>query len=322
VTRPISRRNPVPLATALSVCAALSAWGWPAQAALTGGPDVIAAPVSVLDSNVNDVPPGATNDHQQGFTERQGVLLSLPLTVDNGVIPAGTVVDSHMIFLNVPDGSPGTADFNRTWTFDGPVLGVMSDSEGALEVASSPLLGSNGTTYPGAPFPARGLDLGPGAPNRGAGGVTSEGYTVSGNTIVVGMTVAQPGDWIRVITLGARAPDCSGVVASPGVLWPPNGKLQTVTLSGLTEPHGDSASITVTGVTQNEPVNAAGDGNTVPDVVAGLESDQVQLRAERSGGGDGRVYRISFTGTDASGATCTGTVTVSVPHDRGDPPVG
>ena len=46
--------------------------------------------------------------------------------------------------------------------------------------------------------------------------------------------------------------------------------------------------------------------------------DSVQLRSERDGGGDGdgRVYRISFTGTDTHGADCTGTVNVGVPHDQ------
>jgi len=41
----------------------------------------------------------------------------------------------------------------------------------------------------------------------------------------------------------------------------------------------------------------------------------VQLRAERSGTGDGRVYRISFTASDGKD-NCSGTVFVGVPHDH------
>jgi hypothetical protein len=54
--------------------------------------------------------------------------------------------------------------------------------------------------------------------------------------------------------------------------------------------------------------------------VLGPAADQVQVRAERSGLGDGRVYTISFTAKDPAGASCSGAVTVSVPHDkRGGP---
>jgi hypothetical protein len=45
----------------------------------------------------------------------------------------------------------------------------------------------------------------------------------------------------------------------------------------------------------------------------------VQLRAERSGRGDGRVYRLAFTATDDHGAQCTGTALVGVPHDARRP---
>jgi len=40
------------------------------------------------------------------------------------------------------------------------------------------------------------------------------------------------------------------------------------------------------------------------------------VRAERAGGGNGRVYTIYFTATDGRGASCQGSVKVSVPHDQ------
>ena len=43
----------------------------------------------------------------------------------------------------------------------------------------------------------------------------------------------------------------------------------------------------------------------------------VMIRAERDGGGDGRVYHIRFTVTDESGNSCTGDVLVGVQHSRG-----
>jgi hypothetical protein len=67
-------------------------------------------------------------------------------------------------------------------------------------------------------------------------------------------------------------------------------------------------------VTSDEPVDGTGDGNTSPDWVI-IDDHQVRLRAERDGGGDGRVYTITITSTDDCGNTTTATTTVLVPHD-------
>ena len=70
---------------------------------------------------------------------------------------------------------------------------------------------------------------------------------------------------------------------------------------------------------QDEPVNSAGSGNTSPDG-SGVGTSPAQVRSERSGNADGRVYHIFFTASDGKGAsdsgTCSGQVTVSVPHDQ------
>lgn len=112
-------------------------------------------------------------------------------------------------------------------------------------------------------------------------------------------------------------PVCSAVSASETALWPPDHGLRMVSLSGATDVEGDPVIITVTAVTQDEPVNGLGDGDTGPDAVAGATSNEVQLRAERSGTGDGRVYRVSFTASDGQGGTCSGVVRVSVPKSQG-----
>ena len=112
-------------------------------------------------------------------------------------------------------------------------------------------------------------------------------------------------------------PDCSTVAPSSTSLGPPNGKLVPITLTGATDPDGDPVTITVTGVTQDEAIDGLGDGDTSPDAQVGSTSDEVLLRAERSGTGDGRVYRIAFTASDPAGATCSGVVAVDVPHNQG-----
>jgi hypothetical protein len=113
-----------------------------------------------------------------------------------------------------------------------------------------------------------------------------------------------------------KPPVCSGASATPNVLWPPNHKLVTVTVGGVTDPDGDAVTITITGVTQDEALNGLGSGDTSPDAATGAQSNQVQLRAERAGTGDGRVYRIAFSASDGKDGTCTGTVKVSVPRDQ------
>jgi hypothetical protein len=119
-----------------------------------------------------------------------------------------------------------------------------------------------------------------------------------------------------VHTIFVNAPPvCTTVTPSLTELWPPNGKMKTITLSGATDPEGGTVTIAITGVTQDEVV--AGPGKKrAPDAATGPTSDSVQLRAERFGNLDGRVYQVSFTGTDPLGGTCTGAVTVSVPHDQ------
>ena len=164
-----------------------------AQAALIGvaGPlstagtaaAIVGAPASALDATV-------TNTGQEGFDEMQGVVLGVGIAHDAGVIAAGTRVDSHMIFLNKPTGGASTIFHTGvTWTFSGTILGVMSDSGGLLESASTAVLGAAGTAYP-AGFTARGME-------------GADGYAIAGAMLTVAMGVSQPGDWIRVVTLSA-----------------------------------------------------------------------------------------------------------------------
>jgi hypothetical protein len=113
------------------------------------------------------------------------------------------------------------------------------------------------------------------------------------------------------------APDCSALTSKPTTLWPPNHKLVAVSVSGATDADGDAVVLTVTGVTQDEPVNGLGDGDASPDARPGLVAGEVFLRAERSGGGNGRVYQVAISARDAKGGSCAGVVRVSVPRQAG-----
>jgi len=118
------------------------------------------------------------------------------------------------------------------------------------------------------------------------------------------------------LTVVNSPPVCAKAVASVVTLWPPNHKLNAVTVTGVTDPENDPITVTVLGVLQDEPTSALGSGDTCPDAT-GIGSPQASLRAERAGPQDGRVYHIYFKASDGRGGQCEGQVQVCVPHDNG-----
>jgi hypothetical protein len=165
----------------------------------------------------------------------------------------------------------------------------------------------------------------PGTLTESAGAGTCTGshvYSSNGpKTITVSVTDDDGATGTASVTIDINAPpNCSTVTPDRSSLWPPNHTLRLVTLSGATDPDGDPVTLTVDAVTQDEPLNGVGDGDTSPDAVLAAQSDQVYIRAERAGPGDGRVYRISFTGSDGRGGFCTGQTHVDVPHDQSGRP--
>jgi hypothetical protein len=120
-------------------------------------------------------------------------------------------------------------------------------------------------------------------------------------------------------TVPNRPPDCASVAPSRPVLTTVNRRLVAITLDGATDPDGDAVTLSVDGVTQDEPVVGSGD-HTSPDAVDEGEGE-LRVRAERNPRGDGRVYRIAFTASDRHGGSCSGTATVSVPRKRHKPAV-
>ena len=110
-------------------------------------------------------------------------------------------------------------------------------------------------------------------------------------------------------------PDCSGARPSVERVWPPDHRKVLVRIVGVTDPDGDPVPIRIDRVMQDEPADEYGAGNTCPDG-GGVGTPTALIRAERSGGGNGRVYTIYFTATDGRGGNCQGSVQVSVPHDE------
>jgi hypothetical protein len=157
-----------------------------------------------------------------------------------------------------------------------------------------------------------------------AGDKFGMGVSLQGNTAVVGAFSADVGGNVdqgaAYVYYGMQPnqpPNCSAAAASPALLWPPNNKFVPVSIGGVADADGDPLTLAVTGIRQDEPV---GTGNKAPDG-RGVGTATAELRAEKLGSGDGRVYHVSFTASDGHGGACTGEVRVSVPHDQARPAV-
>ncbi len=186
------------------------------------------------------------------------------------------------------------------------VLANDTDADGDALTVASVTQGAHGSvTHNGASVTY--------TPAPGFGGLDAFTYTVSdGNGGTDSATV--------MITVNAR-PVCTGAVASPVTIWPPDKVFHPVTVLGVTDPDGDTVTITITGIWQDEST-----GNT-PDGM-GVGTSMAQVRAERDGNGDGRVYHIYFTASDGRGGSCEiqrgsdpdpnrGVRVGIVPHDQG-----
>jgi hypothetical protein len=120
-----------------------------------------------------------------------------------------------------------------------------------------------------------------------------------------------------VQVVDTSAPRLDTITATPNLLEPPNHTMVPVTVTVTVTDSCDSQPICqLTTVSSNEPENGHGDGNTTPDaMITGPLT--VNLRAERAGGGSGRVYTLTVACRDAAGNETQGTTTVTVP--KGNP---
>jgi HYR domain len=118
-----------------------------------------------------------------------------------------------------------------------------------------------------------------------------------------------------VTVVDTTPPSIAGVTPSSSELWPPNGKLVPVTVDVAAS---DNCSATIVceiiSVTSNEPEVSDTDTTTPDWEITGPLS--VNLRAERSSEGVGRVYTITVRCTDEVGNRSQRVGTVVVPKSQ------
>ena len=221
-----------------------------------------------------------------GATATDLVEIKISNTDHSPIANAGgsqTVSEGAAVTLNGSQSSDPDGDaLTYSWTqVAGPAV-VLTDANSAQAQFTSPFVPAGGATLL---FELTVFD--------GSGAVSSDTATVA-------------------VLNNNTPPDCAAAKATLATLWPPNHAMIPVNILGVQDPD-NNATITIARVTQDEPTNGLGDGDTGPDAV--ITGNTVLLRAERSGQSNGRVYHIHFTAADHE-AACSGVVTVIVPHNK------
>jgi uncharacterized repeat protein (TIGR01451 family) len=116
------------------------------------------------------------------------------------------------------------------------------------------------------------------------------------------------------LTASNPPPAIGPVSVSAPLLWPPDHKMVDIEIGYVVTDNCGPVTNSLS-VSSSEPVDGLGDGDTAPDWQV-VDAQHVRLRAERSGKGTGRIYTVTVTSTDSSGASSSRAATVLVPRSR------
>ena len=248
-----------------------------------------------------------------GPTETMELLPGSP-AIDAGVA-AGATFDQRGMPRTVDD--PGVAN---AATSDGTDIGAFETEVPCILEYPSDVNVSNDTDECGAVV---NYTTPSGA---GCGTVTcdhpSGSFFPVGDTTVTCTSTAGPTCSFEVTINDTQPPDIT-TNGQAITLWPPNHKYETIKVSDLVTSASDNCDasvglggVVISKVTSDELENSGGDGNTLNDIVIAPNCKSVQLRSERMGNGNGRVYTITFKVSDASGNVSTATAKVTVPKSQ------
>lgn len=241
------------------------------------------------------------------------------ITVPTGSLAPG----AHTIGLTVT-GSCGTVTHTATLTVNAPTATTdppdQTVCQGVDATFSTTASGTGPFSYAwtldGVPF------------NGDSPSITipTGSLSVGAHTVTV-TTTGSCGTATQTAILNVTSPTpVINLSATSATMWPPNHQYQTFNVSdfvasatgGCDSSQDLTNSVVIQSVSSDEPEEnpTGGDGNTLNDIVIAPDCKSVQLRAERDGNLNGRVYTITFKVSDSFGNTATATVKVFVPKNN------
>jgi subtilisin-like proprotein convertase family protein len=240
-------------------------------------------------------------------------------SVYNGKNPNGT----WSLYV-VDDASGDLGNVSGGWQITLTTSAPVCCSEACTLTCPSDIVASNDPGLCGAVvgYPAFGVS---GSCGVVAGNPPSGSFFPVGDTTVVGTGTSTSdgvvGSCSFMVTVNDTEAPVLTVSLDPNLLWPPNHRLVDTTATVTALDNCGSATVVLDGITSSELDNAPGngDGNTdddIQDATYGTADFSFSLRAERSAGGQGRVYTATYSATDSSGNSSSASGTSFVPHDQ------
>jgi hypothetical protein len=126
---------------------------------------------------------------------------------------------------------------------------------------------------------------------------------------------------VAVEVVDTQAPRLAPV-ASTNILWPPNHRMVPVVIQANASDAGGGPVFLTAEISSSEDPDKGGDGHTIRDYTTPVIDQMTgtisfELRAERVGRGEGRVYSIEITATDAASNQTRAIVEIRAPKSRG-----
>ena len=263
------------------------------------------------------------NPTQAALADNGGPTQTMALSVGSAAIDAGVAagatLDQRGLARTVDDSGVANAA-----TSDGTDIGAFEAAPSCTLTCPADVVVANDANKCGAVVKYRSRFA------QGCGTVTcdhpSGSFFPVGSTTVTCTSSTGPTCTFKITVNDTEPPV---ITTKPTItMWPANHKYKTFNITDLVASVRDNcgrkvgvSSVRIASVSSDEAddANGAGDGNTTNDIVIAADCKSVQLRAERMGTGNGRVYTVTLKVTDAAGNVATATVKVTVPHAQNGP---